>query len=116
MLEGEAMNEVPFQSSSIACRKRSEKIADSAYASGENVHFLADIGIEPVIRPGKTQPQGAGELCVEGTCERVPRAWIRRWKSKTGYDRRFEEEHAFAALILRFGDKVRARCLKIARS
>ena len=116
VLEGEAHEEGTLPELIDGVKKGIRKaIADPAYASRENVQFLVDRGIEPVIKRENATRRGRRSFAWRELACEYKELGYERWKTKTGYDRRFEEEHAFAVLIVRFGDLVRARCLKIAR-
>ena len=116
VLEGEAHEGGTLPELIDGVRKGIGKaIADPAYASRENVQFLADRGIEPIIKPRENATRkSGGSFAWRKLVSEYQELGYERWKNKTGYDRRFEEEHAFAALIVRFGDKVRAKCPRIA--
>jgi transposase len=91
-------------------------LADCGYAPRANVQGLADRGIEPVIRPPSNATLNRGLKCPawRKLVERYHELGYERWRDKTGYGKRFENEGAFGALITRFGDAVRARNPKIA--
>lgn len=85
-------------------------LGDPAYSSRENVQFLADLGIEPVILP----KESAGRLA-----KGCP-AWRRLilefmelgaegWMEEKGYGLRFTSEGIFGALKLKFGGALSSR-------
>ena len=90
-------------------------LADPAFASRENVQYLADEGIRPVIKPRENATgKSKGSFAWRDLVIEYKKLGYERWKVESGYVRRFEEEHAFAAPIVRFCDRVKARCLRIA--
>lgn len=90
-------------------------IADAAFASRRNVQYLVDLDIEASIRPPKQAISKArGSFAWRRLVKEFRELGYERWKRRTGYGRRFEEEHALAALVNRFGNWIRAKCERIA--
>ena len=88
---------------------------DRGFSSRENVQHLADKGITPVIRPqGRATPKSRGCPAWREHVSEDRELGYERWKIKTGYGKRFEEEHTISALVNRFGDEVRARSIRTA--
>ncbi|KUO43210.1 MAG: hypothetical protein APU95_01800 [Hadesarchaea archaeon YNP_N21] len=89
---------------------------DSAFSSRENIQGLAEMGVEPVIKPQESATPKGG-LRYPAWKEQVEifhELGYEQWKERTGYGKRFEEEHTIGALINRFGDEVRARLDRMA--
>lgn len=115
MLEGTAHEgrTLPDLVGSLSKKPR-RVMGDAAFASRENVQYLADLGIEASIRPPEHATSKArGSFAWRRLVTEFRELGYERWKRKTGYERRFEEEHALAALVNRFGNWVRARCERI---
>jgi len=89
---------------------------DSCFSSRENVQYLADEGIMPVIKPQESATPKGG-LKYPAWREHVTEyreLGYEKWKERTGYGARFPEEHTIGALVNRFGDEVSARLDRMA--
>ena len=89
--------------------------ADGGFSSRENVQYLADNGIIPVIRPqeGATS-RSKGHPAWRKHVREYRKLGYERWRVETGYATRFQEEHTIGALVNRFGDEVRSRSVRVA--
>lgn len=85
--------------------------ADRGFSSRENVQFLADNNITPVIRPQENaMPKwGLNYPAWKKNVIEYRKLGYEKWKEMTGYGMRFPEEHTIGALINRFGDEINAR-------
>ncbi|MEM3290976.1 MAG: transposase [Candidatus Micrarchaeaceae archaeon] len=88
-------------------------LGDPAYSSRENVQFLADLGIEPVIPPNES----AGALAKGHSAWRrlileFMELGVERWVEEKGYGLRFTSESIFSALKLKFGWVLSPRLLR----
>lgn len=84
---------------------------DTGYASRRNVQMVADWGGQPVINPQQdATPRAKGCPAWRRLVLEYRELGYEGWAGKTGYQRRFQEEHALAALINKSGDQVPARC------
>lgn len=89
--------------------------ADGGFSSRENVQYLVDKGITPVIMPQEgATPRSKGCPAWKKHVREYRELGYQRWKAKTGYGARFSEEHTIAALVNRFGDGVRSKSVWIA--
>jgi len=78
------------------------------------VQHLADKGITPVIRPQESATPKGKRCPAWGKHVREYRELgYERWKTKTGYGTRFQEEHTIGALINRFGNEVRNKSVRM---
>ena len=91
--------------------------ADPGFSSRDNVQGLADRGTDPVIRPQEsaTPRKGLKHPAWRKHVIEYKELGYEKWRDKTGYGVRFQEEHTIGALINRFGDEVRARGDRIAQ-
>ena len=85
--------------------------ADRGFSSRDNVQGLADRGTDPVIRPQESAipTKGLKYPAWREHITQYKKLGYEKWRDKTGYSVRFQEEHTIGALINRFGDEVRAR-------
>ena len=91
----------------------SKLLADPAYSSRENVQFLIDLGIEPIIMPKE----------IAGTLAKGYPAWrklilefmelgIERWIKEKGYSLRFTSKSIFSALKQKFDNVLSSKMPK----
>ena len=87
--------------------------ADRGFFSRRNVELLASLGVTPVIRPKRNAtPRAKGCPAYRRLVRRYLELGYRAWAKETGYAKRFPEEHALSNLIVKHGDRVRARSVE----
>ena len=89
--------------------KITKTIGDGGYDTKTNFRYLADRGIEPVIKVRKNSSSKAGGCMPR---KLVAQEYLRdpdAWKRKHGYGQRLMVETAFSSLKRSFGEYVSAR-------
>jgi len=92
--------------------KVNKVLADGAYDSKKNFHYLTMKGIEPIIKVRRNTSNKAGG-CIPRKL--VAQEYLRNpeaWKRKHGYGQRWIVESAFSSLKRTFGEYVSARKIR----
>jgi hypothetical protein len=92
--------------------KIAKAIGDGAYDTKSNFRYLAENGIEPIIKVRKNASSKAGGCMLRRL---VAQEYLRdpeAWKRKHGYGQRWMVESAFSSLKRTFGEYVSAKTMR----